>query len=102
MVDSHLKDKPYDEERVPQWINDICEDVTFRLVQLQKPFKYMGMNFEDNHSTNLLLFYECCLLQQCRPSSYNVLARGSTLVHHVIGMLHEMVSLAMHYPYFWE
>ena len=41
-IDSHLKDKNYEEEKVPQWINDICEDCVAKLVQLNKPFKYCG------------------------------------------------------------
>jgi hypothetical protein len=41
-IDAHLKDKNYEEEKVPQWINDICEDCVFKLVQLNKPFKYFG------------------------------------------------------------
>ena len=53
-IDAHLKDKNYEESKVPQWINDICEDCVFKLVQLNKPFKYLGALFSKILSSNVL------------------------------------------------
>ena len=33
---------PYDESKVPIWVNHICEKSMEALIALEKPFKYMG------------------------------------------------------------
>jgi hypothetical protein len=38
-----LRDAVYDEAKVPQWINDICEDTIRKLCDGCKPYKYIGM-----------------------------------------------------------
>jgi Tctex-1 family len=42
-IQKSLAKSQYDEAKVAQWINDICEDATENLHTLKKPFKYMGM-----------------------------------------------------------
>lgn len=37
-----LKDTPFVEEKVPHWIDQVCESTMKSLVELQKPFKYIG------------------------------------------------------------
>merc|ERR1711904_255851 len=39
--DNVLLKKTYDEKKVPQWINQICEQVMKKLVEKSLPFKYM-------------------------------------------------------------
>ena len=36
-----LKDAIWDEKEVPHWINKICEDVTEKLVRMQRPYKFI-------------------------------------------------------------
>ena len=36
-----LKEAMWDEAMVPQWVNEICEDITEQLTKLQKPYKYV-------------------------------------------------------------
>ncbi|EPR63867.1 Tctex-1 family protein [Toxoplasma gondii TgCatPRC2] len=36
-----LQDVEYDEGVVSQWVNNICEECSRRLVELKKPFKYI-------------------------------------------------------------
>ena len=45
VIDLFLKDRTYDEGKVPQWINQICEEAMYRLALLKKPFKYIGRLF---------------------------------------------------------
>ena len=40
-VESVLGGKEYDQAKVPQWVNAICEGVVADLTALEKPFKYM-------------------------------------------------------------
>ena len=39
-IEQHLKDELFDENKVPQWINSICEGCVSGLGDLKKPFKY--------------------------------------------------------------
>ena len=39
---SVLKNKDYDESKVDQWINDICENTIEFLYEFNLPFKYVG------------------------------------------------------------
>ncbi len=34
---------PYEESKVPIWVNHICEKSMEALIALEKPFKYMGL-----------------------------------------------------------
>ena len=36
-----LKDAMWDEAMVPHWVNEICEEITQALVNMQKPYKYV-------------------------------------------------------------
>ena len=41
-LDTYLRDKSkYEEEKVPQWVNDICEQILQKLIGHKKPFKYV-------------------------------------------------------------
>eukprot|EP00811_Abedinium_folium_P019233 NODE_28175_length_486_cov_8.175487.p2 GENE.NODE_28175_length_486_cov_8.175487~~NODE_28175_length_486_cov_8.175487.p2 ORF type:complete len:118 (+),score=31.28 NODE_28175_length_486_cov_8.175487:29-382(+) len=40
-LDEALKDVTYDEDKVPHWINHICETVMEKLNEPKKPFKYV-------------------------------------------------------------
>jgi len=40
-IEQHLKNLDFDEKRVNQWVNDICETTTEKLFSLKKPFKYI-------------------------------------------------------------
>eukprot|EP00753_Platysulcus_tardus_P015667 PLAT5188.1.p1 GENE.PLAT5188.1~~PLAT5188.1.p1 ORF type:complete len:122 (+),score=19.98 PLAT5188.1:69-434(+) len=40
-IESHIRHEEYDEEMVPQWINDICETLMKELSEQRKPFKYV-------------------------------------------------------------
>lgn len=40
-IEAHLKDTPFDNSKVPLWVNSICEDCIAGLVDLGKPFKYI-------------------------------------------------------------
>ena len=44
-IESHLKEKNYDESLVPEWIDMICADCMKGLSDLNKPFKYIGAVF---------------------------------------------------------
>lgn len=41
-IESHLKDKTYDDAKVAGWVNGICEDAVYGLIELGKPFKYIS------------------------------------------------------------
>mmetsp|Transcript_42366 Transcript_42366/g.103820 ORF Transcript_42366/g.103820 Transcript_42366/m.103820 type:complete len:112 (-) Transcript_42366:521-856(-) len=41
VVEETLQQKPYSHAKVAQWISEICEKGTKRLVSLGKPFKYV-------------------------------------------------------------
>ena len=41
-IETYLKDAPFDNAKVAGWVNSICEDCIHGLVDLGKPFKYIG------------------------------------------------------------
>jgi len=41
-VENVLKNESYDDVKVAQWVNDICEASIEKLAALKKPFKYAG------------------------------------------------------------
>ncbi|CBZ55818.1 Dynein light chain Tctex-type 1, related [Neospora caninum Liverpool] len=41
VVEDQLQDVEYDEGVVSQWVNNICEECSRRLVDLKMPFKYI-------------------------------------------------------------
>jgi hypothetical protein len=43
VVENVLKDKSFHDHLVQGWIDDICAKITLELIQLQKPFKYIGI-----------------------------------------------------------
>eukprot|EP01016_Furgasonia_blochmanni_P040891 TRINITY_DN5254_c0_g2_i17.p2 TRINITY_DN5254_c0_g2~~TRINITY_DN5254_c0_g2_i17.p2 ORF type:complete len:128 (+),score=37.23 TRINITY_DN5254_c0_g2_i17:65-448(+) len=40
-IEKSLNNTPYDESKVPHWINAICETLMAKLIDTSKPFKYM-------------------------------------------------------------
>jgi hypothetical protein len=42
VIESVLKDKMYNDVLAPKWIDEICARITKDLVEMNKPFKYMG------------------------------------------------------------
>lgn len=42
-IETCLKDESYDEVKVAQWIDSICESIMSGLSDLAKPLKYIGM-----------------------------------------------------------
>ena len=51
-IEAVLKDQDFDQVKVDQWTDTICESTMKGLVDLQKPFKYIGQ----------LLFVFVCLV----------------------------------------
>jgi hypothetical protein len=43
VIELHLKNEEYKEEKVAQWINNICESCMEELSAPKKPFKYLGI-----------------------------------------------------------
>jgi hypothetical protein len=41
-IESVLNNEVYDEYKVSQWVDSICEGCMKGLVELNKPFKYVG------------------------------------------------------------
>lgn len=41
IIDSILAPRVYDERQVPQWINEVNQTVMAKLVEFQRPFKYL-------------------------------------------------------------
>ena len=41
-IEAVLKDKTYSESMVDGWVDDICATITKELVEMNKPFKYLG------------------------------------------------------------
>ena len=50
-IDAQLAGKSYVESSVDGWVNAICEDVIAALVELQRPFKYIGAAWDHFPST---------------------------------------------------
>ncbi|KAL0585276.1 hypothetical protein ABG067_004981, partial [Albugo candida] len=42
-VESTLKDELYDDAKVAEWVDTICEKIVKELGELRKPLKYIGM-----------------------------------------------------------
>ncbi len=43
-IEAVLKDKMYNPVHVTPWVDEICSRVTKDLIDMNKPFKYLGMN----------------------------------------------------------
>lgn len=41
-IEAVLKDKMYNEALIAKWVDDICSRITKELVEMNKPFKYLG------------------------------------------------------------
>ncbi|RYY77644.1 hypothetical protein EON63_18355, partial [archaeon] len=41
-IESVVKDKMYSENMVSKWTDEICSKITKDLVEMNKPFKYIG------------------------------------------------------------
>lgn len=42
IIESVLKDKMYNDTMAQKWIDEICSRITKELVEMNKPFKYLG------------------------------------------------------------
>lgn len=42
IIESVLKDKMYNDLHVQKWTDEICARITKDLVEMNKPFKYLG------------------------------------------------------------
>ena len=42
-IETVLKDKVYNDLHVQSWIDEICTRITRELVEMNKPFKYIGV-----------------------------------------------------------
>ena len=42
IIESVLKDKMYNDNLAQKWIDEICSRITKDLVEMNKPFKYIG------------------------------------------------------------
>jgi len=40
-IEATLKDKVYNDTLVQGWIDEICSSITFQLIDMKKPFKYL-------------------------------------------------------------
>ena len=56
-IENVLGGKEYDQKKVPQWINAICEGVVADLTALEKPFKYMSAWWVQNNRLGSLSRY---------------------------------------------
>jgi dynein light chain Tctex-type 1 len=43
IIESVLKDKMYSDILAQKWVDEICSRITKELVDMSKPFKYLGM-----------------------------------------------------------
>ena len=43
-IEAVLKDKVFNELMVQVWIDDICSRITAELIEMKKPFKYIGQS----------------------------------------------------------
>lgn len=42
IIESVLKDKMYNDSLIQKWVDEICSRTTKELVDMNKPFKYLG------------------------------------------------------------
>lgn len=56
IIDAALRDKPFSNIHVQQQIDDICTRITKELVNMNKPFKYIGMKLFMIRINKFLLF----------------------------------------------
>ena len=43
-IESVLKDRMYNQNQISQWIDEICSKISKDLIEMNKPFKYIGKN----------------------------------------------------------
>ncbi len=72
-IETHLKDKTFDDTKVAGWVNSICEDAMYGLIELGKPFKYIGMAALTVFLFLLNLFSCVSMSVPGRVSQYHVL-----------------------------
>ncbi len=44
-IEAVLKDKMYNQNQIASWIDEICSRVNQQLIEMNKPFKYVGKLF---------------------------------------------------------
>ena len=82
-VEAVLATAQWDEKLVPQWINDICEKSMKQLMELNRPYKFVGKpSFSPNNTTQSLA---------CSCRRRNSLARKRSC--HAPGRIARMVRL---------
>ena len=59
-IETYLKDAPFDNAKVAGWVNSICEDCIHGLVDLGKPFKYIGEQIDVCNDPTPTPLYPCC------------------------------------------
>lgn len=67
IIDQVLKDKMYNEALVQKWIDEICSRITKDLVDMNKPFKYLGLSASDCFVVVFLIFLwlvSCAIMQK--------------------------------------
>jgi dynein light chain Tctex-type 1 len=66
VIESVLKDKIYNDAMVQKWIDEICSKIIKELVEMNKPFKYLGMKYHviklQNH--NVFNLASCAIMQK--------------------------------------
>ncbi len=46
-IEQVLANAQWDEKQVPQWINEICEKSIKQLVELNRPYKFIGTELNN-------------------------------------------------------
>ena len=77
-IEAVLKNQDFDQVKVDQWTDSICESIMKGLVDLQKPFKYIGQLFFSLSSTLLLCVCVFLLSSSLAPSSSTILSSSSS------------------------
>ena len=78
VIENHLKGQEYSEEKVPQWINEICESCIEELHLPKKPFKYV---------------VTCCIMQRtgaaihsAKAAYWDTVSDGNTIEIQLVQM----------------
>jgi hypothetical protein len=73
-IEAVLKDQDFDQVKVDQWTDTICESTMKGLIDLQKPFKYIGeFRQKRKNSFNFFFFINCFIFQSLlKPSNSNI------------------------------
>ena len=81
VIEAVLKDKVYDEAKVPIWVDQICDKCMESLTELNKPFKYIGRRAR---ATTLSERVRCAAADRswpCRAVSCIIMQRNGAGIH---------------------